>query len=80
MDMMAMAFLFDMASRNRRRLDQRFDIQSPACKETFAENMLSALFHRRRRRTLPKDCDGAHAAVEIEGKPCAAERYSRCLD
>ncbi|MCA1489418.1 hypothetical protein [Sinorhizobium alkalisoli] len=80
MDMMAMAFLFDMASRNRRRLDQRFDIQSPACKETFAENMLSALFRRRRRRIFRKNSGGAHGAVEIEGKPCAAERYSRCLD
>ncbi len=79
MDMMAMAFLFDMASRNR-RLDERFDIRAPACEETFAEHMFSALFRKRRRTEFPEDCDGARGAVEIDRKPYAPDRCSRCLD
>lgn len=72
MDMMAMAFLFDMASRNR-RVDERFDMRAPACRETLAEHMFSALFRKRRRTDIPEDCDGTrgvmpHGAVHPSGR------------
>ncbi len=55
MDMMAMAILFDMASRNRRSGD-RYDVRSPAREETFAERLFPALFSRRKRTETGGDC------------------------
>jgi len=55
MDMMAMAFLFDMASRNRRPGDA-FNVRSPARERTFAERMFSALFRRRKQLEIDRDC------------------------
>ncbi|AFL48959.1 hypothetical protein ABIE78_005277 [Sinorhizobium fredii] len=57
MDMMAMAVLFDMASRNRRREDQ-FEPRSKGRRETFGEHMLAALFRKPRPAERRDDCDG----------------------
>ncbi|WP_026618292.1 hypothetical protein M728_000325 [Ensifer sp. WSM1721] len=46
MDMMAMALLFDMASRNR-RWDEQFEPRRPARTKTFAKRLLAAFFSKR---------------------------------
>ncbi len=57
MDMMAMALLFDMASRNR-RWDEQFEPRSKGRTETFAERMLAALFRKSRPAERRDDCEG----------------------
>ncbi|WP_164924173.1 hypothetical protein [Sinorhizobium fredii] len=57
MDMMAMAVLFDMASRNRRR-DEQFEPRSRDRTETVAEQLLAALFRKSRPVERCDDCDG----------------------
>ncbi|MDE4600402.1 hypothetical protein ACVIVC_005744 [Sinorhizobium meliloti] len=46
MDMMAMALLFDMASRNR-PWDERFEPRPPSRRRRFAKRLLSAVFRKR---------------------------------
>ncbi|APG83505.1 hypothetical protein [Sinorhizobium americanum] len=57
MDMMAMAVLFDMASRNRRS-DEEFERRSRGRTETLAENLLAALFRTSRPAERRDDCGG----------------------
>ncbi|OAP41589.1 hypothetical protein AU381_03815 [Sinorhizobium glycinis] len=57
MDMMAMALLFEMASRNR-RWDEQFEPRSKVRTETFAEHMFAALFRRPRPAERRGDCEG----------------------
>lgn len=57
MDMMAMALLFDMASRNR-RWDEEFERRSRARSETLTEGLLAALFRKSRPAERRDDCDG----------------------
>jgi len=52
MDMMAMALLFDMASRNR-RWDEQFEPRRPGRTRTFAKRLLAALFSKRRTEETP---------------------------
>ncbi|WP_026613175.1 hypothetical protein [Ensifer aridi] len=58
MDMMAMALLFDMASRNR-RWDEQFEPRRPGRTRTFAKRLLAALFSKRRTEETPGDRTGA---------------------
>ncbi|MBP2235595.1 hypothetical protein J2Z31_002087 [Sinorhizobium kostiense] len=55
MDMMAMALLFDMASRNRRPGDA-FNVRSPARETTFAERLFPALLRGRKQLEIDRDC------------------------
>ena len=55
MDMMAMAVLFDMASRNRRS-DEEFERRSRGRTETLAENLFAALFRTSRPAERRDDC------------------------
>jgi hypothetical protein len=57
MDMMAMAFLFDMASRNR-RWDERFEPRRPGRTRIFAKRLLAALFSKRQTEEKAGDCTG----------------------
>ena len=56
MDMMAMAVLFDMASRNRRSYEP-FEPRSGR-DETFADHIFAALFGKSRPVARRDDCDG----------------------
>lgn len=56
MDMMAMAVLFDMASRNR-RWDKQFEPR-PCRVETFADHIFAALFRKSRPDARRDDCQG----------------------
>jgi hypothetical protein len=57
MDMMAMAVLFDMASKNR-RWDEEFERRSTGRSETLAENLVAALFRKSRPVERRDNCDG----------------------
>jgi hypothetical protein len=57
MDMMAMAFLFDMASRNR-RWDEQFEPRRPGRTRIFAKRLLAALFSKRQTDEKAGDCTG----------------------
>ncbi|WP_042776596.1 hypothetical protein [Sinorhizobium fredii] len=57
MDMMAMAVLFDMASRNR-RWDEQFESRSRRLPETLAEHTFAALFRKSRTAEMRDDCEG----------------------
>ena len=57
MDMMAMALLFDMASRNRRR-DEQFEPRSKDRTGSFAEHLFAALFRKSRPAERCGECAG----------------------
>ncbi|ASQ04980.1 hypothetical protein GOB91_19045 [Sinorhizobium meliloti] len=61
MDMMAMALLFDMASRNR-PWDERFEPRTPSRRRHFAKRLLSAMFRRRQPAETRDGCAGSFAA------------------
>lgn len=58
MDMMAMALLFDMASRNR-HWDERFEPRPPSRRRRFAKRLLSAVFRRRQPAETSEGCAGS---------------------
>lgn len=57
MDMMAMALLFDMASRNR-RWDERFESRPPSRRQRFAKSLLAAMFRNRQPAEKSAVCAG----------------------
>lgn len=60
MDMMAMALLFDMASRNR-HWDERFEPRPPSRRRRFAKRLLSAVFRKRQPADTSEGCAGSFA-------------------
>ncbi|AUX75300.1 hypothetical protein [Sinorhizobium sp. NG07B] len=57
MDMMAMALLFDMASKNRRS-DEQAERRSRDRTGNLAEHLIGALFRRPRPPARHGDCEG----------------------
>lgn len=62
MDMMAMAVLFDMASRNR-RWDKPFEPRRPSRTKEFAKELFAVFFRRRRPAETHEDTVDACPAL-----------------
>ncbi|WP_324762932.1 hypothetical protein SO078_03155 [Sinorhizobium meliloti] len=58
MDMMAMALLFDMASRNR-PWDERFEPPPQSRRPRFAKRLLAAVFRKRQPAETSDGCGGS---------------------
>ncbi|GCA48625.1 MULTISPECIES: hypothetical protein [Sinorhizobium] len=58
MDMMAMALLFDMASRNR-PWDERFEPPPQSRRRPFAKRLLAAVFRKRQPAETSDGCGGS---------------------
>ncbi|PLT86647.1 hypothetical protein BMJ34_31870 [Sinorhizobium medicae] len=61
MDMMAMALLFDTASRNR-RWDEPFEPRPPSRRPGFARRFIAAMLRKRRPAKTHDGCAGNLAA------------------